>query len=246
MCTLVILRRPGHAWPVLIGANRDEMKDRRWRPPGRHWPDLPVVAGQDISGGGTWQGVNDAGLQAAVLNRFASLGPAPGKRSRGELPLLALAHGDAETAAQAIAELDAGQFRPFNLLLADKDAAFWLAGLGQGGIAVRPVPEGLSMLTAHDLNDIKASPRMAHNLPRFAKAQVPDPAMGDWRAWQDLLAFKGELPPDPEHFDIRADAVKIQSSIGFQTVSSSLIALPAEGKPLWWFDAGQGPSPVLL
>ena len=48
MCTLVILRRPGHRWPVLIGANRDEMIDRPWEPPGRHWPDRPeVVAGLD-------------------------------------------------------------------------------------------------------------------------------------------------------------------------------------------------------
>jgi uncharacterized protein with NRDE domain len=36
MCTLVILRRPGHRWPVLIGANRDEMIDRPSKPPGRH------------------------------------------------------------------------------------------------------------------------------------------------------------------------------------------------------------------
>ena len=28
MCTLVILRRPGHRWPLIIAANRDEMADR--------------------------------------------------------------------------------------------------------------------------------------------------------------------------------------------------------------------------
>ena len=38
MCTLVILRRPGHDWPVVIAANRDEMIDRPWRGPGRHCP----------------------------------------------------------------------------------------------------------------------------------------------------------------------------------------------------------------
>src|SRR6476659_3255713 len=57
MCTLVILRRPGHRWPVLIGANRDEMIDRPWEPPGRHWPDRPeVVAGLDRLAGGSWLG----------------------------------------------------------------------------------------------------------------------------------------------------------------------------------------------
>ena len=69
MCTLVILRRPGHAWPVLIGANRDEMIDRESKPPGRHWPDRPeVVAGLDVLAGGSWLGVNDWGVAAAVLN----------------------------------------------------------------------------------------------------------------------------------------------------------------------------------
>src|SRR5437773_2414816 len=55
MCTLVILRRPEHAWPIIIGANRDEMIDRPALPPDRHWPDRPeVVAGLDRLAGGTW------------------------------------------------------------------------------------------------------------------------------------------------------------------------------------------------
>ena len=53
-------------------------------------------------------GVNRHGVVAAVLNRPGSLGPAPGKRSRGELPLLALEHDLAAAAAAAIAALDAG------------------------------------------------------------------------------------------------------------------------------------------
>src|SRR5437667_90012 len=34
MCTLVILRRPGHAWPVIIGANRDAFWLRHADPSG--------------------------------------------------------------------------------------------------------------------------------------------------------------------------------------------------------------------
>ena len=60
MCTLVILRRPDHPWPVMIGANRDEMIGRPWLPPARHWPDRPeVVAGHDELAGGSWLGIND-------------------------------------------------------------------------------------------------------------------------------------------------------------------------------------------
>jgi uncharacterized protein with NRDE domain len=112
MCTLVILRRPGHHWPVIVGANRDEMTSRPWRGPGRHWPDRPeVVAGQDLEAGGSWLGVNDHGLVAGVLNRPGALGPAPGRRSRGELVLEALDHADADAAATALADRRCGGCR---------------------------------------------------------------------------------------------------------------------------------------
>ena len=66
MCTLVLLRRPGHEWPVILGANRDEMVGRPWKAPGRHWDDRPnVVAGQDPNAGpkksGEW--LNPNGFQ---------------------------------------------------------------------------------------------------------------------------------------------------------------------------------------
>jgi len=87
MCTVVILRRPGHAWPIIIAANRDEMANRPWLPPGRHWPDrADVVAGIDQLAGGTWLGINDLGVVAGILNRRNSLGHDPRLRSRGSWP----------------------------------------------------------------------------------------------------------------------------------------------------------------
>src|SRR5215469_8832020 len=130
MCTVVLLIRPGHAWPLLLAANRDEMLERAWDPPAAHWSDQPgVIAGRDRSGGGTWMGVNHDGVVAAVLNRPGSLGPAAGKRSRGELPLLALARPSATAAAAAIATLDAAAWRSFNLVLADRSGAVFVRGL---------------------------------------------------------------------------------------------------------------------
>src|SRR6185295_1626446 len=111
MCTVVLLSRPGHAWPVLIGANRDEMVDRAWDPPARHWADRPeVIAGRDRLAGGSWLGINDHGVVACVLNRRHTLGPDAHKRSRGELVLEALDHADAVDAAGALAALAADSY----------------------------------------------------------------------------------------------------------------------------------------
>ena len=91
MCSVIILYRPGHDWPMLLAANRDEMHERPWVAPGRHWPDRPeIVAGQDLLAGGSWLGINDFGVVAGILNRRDTLGPQAGKRSRGELVLDAL------------------------------------------------------------------------------------------------------------------------------------------------------------
>src|SRR5436309_8135874 len=167
MCTLVIMRRPGHQWPVVIGANRDEMIDRPALPPGRHWPDRPeVVAGLDRLAGGSWLGVNDWGVAAAVLNRHGSLGPAPGQRSRGELVLEALDHADAVAAAEALSHLDPAAYRTFNLIIADNRDAFWLRHNGSDRIEARPLRDGLSLIAAGDIDDL-STPRLALARPRF-------------------------------------------------------------------------------
>jgi hypothetical protein len=234
MCTVVILYRPGHEWPLLLAANRDEMSGRPWDSPARHWPDRPAVrAGRDLLAGGTWMGLNDRGLVAAILNRPGTLGPRAGFASRGELPLMALDRGTAEEAARWLAALDATPYRPFNMVLADREGARWARWDGQG-LEVRPVPPGLSMLTAHDLNDSAGSIRMRRYRPLFEAAPVPDPDRGDWKAWRDLLARRdGDDPAHPR------GALCVVTEGGFGTVCSSLLGLPAEGPPVWLFAPGR-------
>ena len=244
MCTLVILRRPGHDWPLVLAANRDEMIDRPWQPPARHWPDRPqVLAGLDELAGGTWLGLNDDGVVAAVLNRRGSLGPEGGKRSRGELVLEALDHAEAEAAATALLHLDPRAYRTFNLVIADADNCYWLRNRGEEGpgrIEIDAPLAGLSMLTAGDLDD-RTSPRIRTHLPRFREAEAPTPdpeSGGDWTAWQDIL---GSRHHDTE--DGPFAAMSLVTDMGFGTVSSSLIALPARPahfgqqpvKPVWLF-----------
>jgi uncharacterized protein with NRDE domain len=240
MCTVVLLRRPGHDWPLVLAANRDELAGRPWRAPGRHWPDRPeVVAGLDEAGGGSWLGLNDYGVAAMMLNRRGSLGPAPGKRSRGELVLEALDHADAGAAALALSELNPEAYRPFNMVVADNRDAYWLANRGPAGpgvVEVRPVPAGLSLLASDDLND-PGNPRTAM-LARFRAAPAPDPEAGDWSAWEALMASREHDPADGP-----IGALCVVTGGDYGTRSSSLIALPAPERPdlspVWRFAPGR-------
>jgi hypothetical protein len=234
-----MLRRPGHDWPLLLAANRDELKDRPWQAPGRHWPDrAEVTAGRDILADGTWLGINDWGVIAGVLNRPGSLGPKANKRSRGELPMEALDHAEASVAAERLCAIDTSSYRSFNLVIADWDQAYWLTS--QGGttpVRAMPIPEGLSMITAFDLND-HTSPRIHYYKPKFEAASPPDVEIGDWTAWQMLMGDRRD-----NYWIEENGSMTIVSDKGIKTVSSSLLALPAKGrtnaKPQWLFAPGR-------
>jgi hypothetical protein len=138
------------------------------------------------------------------------------------------------------------------MVVADNRDAYWLRNRGEADtrvIEVVPVPAGLSMLTAYDLNDPQ-SPRTARHLADFRAAAVPDPEApgsegGDWAAWQALLA----------RTEAGSEAAMTVERGGFQTVCASLLALPAapqtarealsdplSGKrrrPLWLFAPGR-------
>lgn len=227
MCTLLIDYLPDHEWPVLLAGNRDEMRDRPWRPPGRHWPLQPeICAGFDELGEGTWFGVADHGVAAVVLNRRGTLGPLAHCRSRGELVLEALEHSDAATAAQALSELNPQAYRGFNLVIADPTQVYWLSHQ-EGGmeINVQALSPGLHMIEAGELND-PASSRINHWLPRFRALPRPAPIAGQWQShswsgWRELLAAR----EFPSQAGPRA-AMNVDYQGRFGTVCSQALALP--------------------
>jgi uncharacterized protein with NRDE domain len=218
MCSIILRLTPEGTY---LAANRDELIRRAWDPPAAHWPNHPgIVAGRDKTAGGTWMGLNEHGVMAAILNRHGSLGPAPGKLSRGELPLLALKYSTAAEAAAAMGTLDASTYRSFNLVIADSVAAFFCAGLEQGQPHITELGHGTSMITAGEPNDLSI-PRIARHLPKFEDAAFED--------WKRLLADNS--PP-------LASALNIPATNGFATVSAAVMALPKTGTPAWEFCPG--------
>lgn len=223
MCTLVILWRPDHDWPLLLAGNRDEMAARPSVQPARHWPARPgVIGGLDRLGGGTWLGLNDRAMVASVMNREGTLGPAPDKRSRGELVLEILDHHDADSAARWLSTLAVERFRAFNLFVADAQSAYWASGDAESSAlpVVRAMPPGLHMLSARELDDLSV-PRIRSMLPKFLVAGTPDPPAGDWDEWVELLRQRGY---SERHGPYAAMNVDLPN--GFCTRSSHLLALP--------------------
>jgi hypothetical protein len=219
MCTIILrITEAG----ILIGANRDENLSRAWLPPARHWPDLPnLIAGKDLSGGGTWMGLNGSFVMAAVLNREGTLGPAPGKRSRGELPLIALLEPTAATATAKITALDASLYRSFNLVIADATGAFFIRGLEHGQPEASPLGQNTWMITSGEPNDLRL-PRIARHLPKFRTAGAEN--------WPALLA--DNTPPANSALNIPPD------DKNFGTVCSAVLNLPKTGAPSWLFSPG--------
>jgi uncharacterized protein with NRDE domain len=148
MCTLFITRGRSR-WPFILAANRDEMLARPWSPPRRMGEALYPI---DDQAGGTWIGVNRAGLVAGITNRL----PIPieaGRHSRGELCVAALGEESLDAAVAGVrAAVARTAYNGFNLVLGARDAAVLLT-YGEGRLVEAALPEGVSVVTSrHDLD----------------------------------------------------------------------------------------------
>jgi hypothetical protein len=148
MCTLIVSFQQHRDWPLVVAANRDELRARLATGP-RRWPGEPFVAPRDEQALGTWLGLTTSGLFVGVTNRFPAQ-QHPHRRSRGLLVVDALRAPDAATLQARLATLDPRQYNAFHLLFADHTAAFvtWSDGeaLHQHGLG-----PGLHVVTERSL-----------------------------------------------------------------------------------------------
>jgi uncharacterized protein with NRDE domain len=161
MCLLALFYRVVEDAPVVAGANREEAYARGGEPPRLLEGACRAVAGVDPVAGGTWFGVNEHGVLIAVTNRPHSEPPAQ-PRSRGLLARELLACPTAAVAADlATRELGQQRYAGCNLVCADADRVLVLhAG---DWLRIRPLPPGIHVLTAHDVNDA-SDRRLGHAL----------------------------------------------------------------------------------
>ena len=242
MCTAIVSIEPGR--PTLLIGVRDELTDRSWQPPARHWPNYPaLVGGRDLLAGGTWLAVDPEGRRVAcVLNGRGRMAPPEHRESRGTLPLRA-------AAGQSLAVAGLARLDPFHLVsIGDGEARLqtWDGervverNLGPGlhmvvnsGLAadltepgvVAAVPDGPAGATPN--GPAREMARIGYFLRRFRSAERPAPMPGKsvpdaWADWFPLANGDGLAPDDDRALIVRRD---LPDGRTWGTTSLSLVAL---------------------
>ena len=120
MCIVAIAHLASSRYPLIVAANRDE---RHGRPSAAaDWWDGPgsLLAGRDLTAGGTWLGITGSGRFAAVTNVVED-GTATAERSRGAL-VSGFLSGSAMPSKYAETLVgDGALYGPFNLVLRSGD-----------------------------------------------------------------------------------------------------------------------------
>lgn len=176
MCTVMLAWNLYHDLPLILAANRDEFHDRPAISPKLHRSETghPCIAPQDLRRGGTWIGMNEHRMVAAITNRDWSI-EGVGKRTRGSIVACALAAPSASEAVAAFTALDPAEFRPFHLIVADTAHAFvlWCDGTALHTNALSP---GMHIVTQRDFGASSPIRRVARHftgLPRDSQALLP-------------------------------------------------------------------------
>jgi uncharacterized protein with NRDE domain len=216
MCTAIVGYDPGARVPVLLAGVRDELIDRPWRPPARHWPDHPsLIGGRDELAGGTWLAVDPAAPRVAcVLNGRGLAAPEERRRSRGDLPLTLAETGTLDE--------DLGRYDPFHLIGAEPAGVRLWTWDGER-LTARKLEPGLHIVVNGGLaepgaqgGDDHMSARVAHFRPLF------EAASRDRETWLRLLDGDHLDPSDDRALIVRRE---LDGGRVWGTGSISLIAL---------------------
>lgn len=236
MCTVSVVPE---ADGFRLLCNRDEQRQRAAAlPPTRHVLDTTcAVYPVDPVGGGTWVGVNDAGLAVALLNRtlIGRATPAvPGLHSRGQIVVRLLATRSLREAIVVGAELDPSMFNPFRLAVVHDQTA---ATLTSDGTTL--TPQSLEsfqpfMLTSSSLgDDVVTAPREA----LFERL-----VLRNHRAGKERRAFAGQERFHAHKWAASGAVSVVMERPDARTVSRTTVSVSGRGMELC-YDALDG-SPL--
>jgi uncharacterized protein with NRDE domain len=228
VCTLTIIPLP-QAADLRIACNRDES---RARPPARP-PELrraqlrTLIMPVDPVSDGTWIGVNDAGLAAALLNAYpagveAAVLTRQPPLSRGTIIPTLLGSSSLDELVQRATAIDTSLFAPFRLVFADRREVVELRW-AQSAMELKsrePLTRPM-MFTSSGMGDELVDP------PRRELFRGWFHSSADWPAEQD--AFHRHSWPEAPELSVcmsRSDA---------RTVSFTVVEVTTEATKLSYF-----------
>lgn len=152
MCTVIFHPRPRG---YLVGMNRDEQRTRSpARAPRHHTLGGRKMIFPSEPGGGTWVGVNEAGITLTLINWYAVPAVVTDRTiSRGRVVRATLPAGDPDAVAAGLCELPLDRLRPFRLIgffPGDETVGEWLWDGRRLDHLVHPWHAGIWISSGHD------------------------------------------------------------------------------------------------
>ena len=127
MCLAVIAYQSAEKWPLVLVTNRDEVHTRNAIPVGP-WVDHPsIVAGRDVTGGGTWLGLSTEGRIALLTNVREPGRHIPDAPTRGQLTERFLLAEDSPADHARSLQDDMNRYNGFNLLIGDMNELWYVS-----------------------------------------------------------------------------------------------------------------------
>lgn len=139
-------------WPVFIAANRDEFHERAALT-ARPWPEAPeVIAGRDLTAGGTWLGLSRSQQRWALLTNFRDPGAQrDGLESRGHLVSHFLQNDASPEEYTKYIHSRANHYNGFNLIVG-QGAHAWYVGNHAASTGPVALAAGRYALSNHALD----------------------------------------------------------------------------------------------
>jgi uncharacterized protein with NRDE domain len=190
MCLIAFAWNYHPEYRLILVANRDEFYARPTQN-AHFWPEHPqLLAGRDLSAGGTWLGLTRQGRLAALTNYRDPAQFGRVARSRGELPLNYLVGTATPQTYLAQVHPQADEYNGFNLLVGDRDGLYYYSNYEH---RIRQLPSGVYGLSNHLLDTPwhKVSEAKARLAAALAGGP-PDPVV------LGALLLDAHVPPDTQ------------------------------------------------
>lgn len=224
MCSLFVLLGADPDFPILVAANRDEMRARPSSPPGLFVGQRrKILSPRDQRAGGTWMGVSDK-LWFAGITNVTGGNRSPAAASRGHLVHLVLDQERLDDALPALqTEVGAHVYNDFQLLVTDGARVFSFRHVDR--MLHVDVPTATTLVLTNE-----------HPLHGLAVPGIDDARAAGLDAAQRLDRLAALLLDQGASSGHRV--LKVGGDYG--TVSSSLLAIPRRdpARLLWRYAPG--------